>query len=98
MYFGAASSGLLITKVELTWDGAEDGVTFASNIAFGTPTAALGSPAPEPGTWTMLLTRFGLVGMAMRRRRSVSARTLHRVPGTTTAEQTTTRRHRVRSA
>ena len=31
------------------------------------------SSVPEPGTWALLITGFGLTGAAMRRRRSAAA-------------------------
>lgn len=31
------------------------------------------APIPEPGTWTMLIAGFGLIGVALRRRRAVGA-------------------------
>ncbi len=34
---------------------------------------AFGAPIPEPGTWAMLITGFGLVGVAARRRREVTS-------------------------
>jgi hypothetical protein len=51
VFFGYVSTTLPITKVELTWGGDGDGVTFVSNVAFGTPTAA-----PEPSNFVLTAT------------------------------------------
>ena len=45
---------------------ATDGATVHISMASGTP-------APEPGTWAMMVGGFGLVGAAMRSRRKIAA-------------------------
>ncbi|MBB5687843.1 PEPxxWA-CTERM sorting domain-containing protein [Sphingobium boeckii] len=41
------------------------------NVAGRAITATTAGPVPEPATWAMMLTGFGAVGSAMRRRRSL---------------------------
>ena len=61
MFFGVASTTLPITKVELIWYGNGDGVSFVSNIAFGTAAAV----APEPSTLTLSALAAVLLGLGI---------------------------------
>ena len=57
------------------WDGANaiKSVTFASSSNSFEVDALSGSAVPEPATWAMMITGFGLAGAAIRRRRNVLA-------------------------
>ena len=48
-------------------------VTLPATIAAGFKLVGLPSAVPEPGTWSMLLLGFGLVGVATRRRTKAAA-------------------------
>jgi hypothetical protein len=52
-----------------TYSGADQGI---ADEAWGLGSVSAGA-VPEPASWTMLITGFGLVGFAARRRRSVIA-------------------------
>lgn len=62
---GVAFAG---TAKSINFGGTANQVAF-DNITFGTDTPVV----PEPATWAMLITGFGLVGSAMRRRRAAIA-------------------------
>ena len=64
LFFGVSSTTTLITSVELTWDGNEDGITFASNIAFGGNSSAV----PEPSTLAFPAVGFILVVVHLAKR------------------------------
>jgi hypothetical protein len=57
------------------WDGtnAIKSVTFASTSNSFEVDALSGSAVPEPATWAMMITGFGLAGAAIRRRRTILA-------------------------
>ena len=57
------------------WDGtnAIKSVTFASSSNSFEVDALSGSAVPEPATWAMMITGFGLAGAAIRRRRNILA-------------------------
>ena len=57
------------------WDGSNaiKSVTFASSSNSFEVDALSGSAVPEPATWAMMITGFGLAGAAIRRRRNVLA-------------------------
>ncbi len=64
-------------RVFISWDGtgsAIGGLTFRSTgVAFEFDDIAA-SAVPEPATWALLISGFGMVGMAARRRRSADRR------------------------
>jgi len=67
------------TPVGVTFSGIAHSVDFGGtvnriafdNVTFGSETP--GGVVPEPATWAMLIAGFGMVGVAMRRRRMVAA-------------------------
>lgn len=66
LFFGL--TGVSFTSVTFTGTSPNDGMDF-DDLAFNNA-----SVVPEPATWAMLITGFGLTGAVTRRRRQASAR------------------------
>ena len=63
---------------ENVYDSAHDESTGTTSALYFTITSAtvsdaVSAPAPEPGTWALMIGGFGLVGAALRRRRATAA-------------------------
>jgi hypothetical protein len=63
-----------IAGVSLDLVGAEPAGFGIDNLRFGTPGQVTLPGVPEPATWAMMIGGFGMVGGAMRRRRSMSTK------------------------
>jgi hypothetical protein len=63
-----------IAGVSLDLVGAEPAGFAIDNLRFGTPGQVTLPGVPEPATWAMMIGGIGMVGGAMRRRRSVSTK------------------------
>ena len=72
---GDQSSALTNGRYYAVWDGSNaiKSVTFASSANSFEVDALSGSAVPEPATWAMMITGFGLAGAAIRRRRNILA-------------------------
>ena len=42
------------------------------NITFGSERPGNGNPVPEPATWALMISGFGMAGAMLRRRRALS--------------------------
>jgi hypothetical protein len=72
IFLGVLSSSANISKIVLTLDYTSTG-SRVGDFAINRVLFVGGGVVPEPATWAMLITGFGLVGAAVRRRRTVEA-------------------------
>lgn len=68
--FGIASGGT-VSSLRLSFF--DDSTTVSTSLVGALNSQAVGGAIPEPATWAMLLTGFGLVGATMRRRAAATA-------------------------
>ena len=68
--FGIASGGT-VSSLRLSFF--DDSTTASTSLVGALNSQAVGGAIPEPATWAMLLTGFGLVGATMRRRAAATA-------------------------
>ena len=68
--FGIASGGT-VSSLRLSFF--DDSTTASTSLVGALNSQTVGGAIPEPATWAMLLTGFGLVGATMRRRAAATA-------------------------